>query len=84
MSREDQIKLVEYHVRQLNEHFEAVQIMVCGLRDDGGTEQIFSGRGLWHARTGLAHEFLQRDDARNRADETVKPDDDDDKWKESV
>jgi hypothetical protein len=33
--------------------------------DSGNTNTLYSGKGNWYARTGMAHEFLSRDDAQN-------------------
>lgn len=72
MSHEDTERLrldslVYDAVEKLGEHFDAVQIMVCWQRD-GCTKSMYRGGGLWHARQGMAHEFINQDVAQENAD----------------
>ena len=48
----------------LTEHTDAVQVGVTWTDDNGETQCIHIGRGNFHARTGMMHEFLERDKAR--------------------
>lgn len=52
----------------LSEEFDAVQIVVCRLTEDGGTETTAAGSGLWHARTGMLQDFLDRRSTEDLAD----------------
>lgn len=72
MSEFDEIKAVgegqvDRAIALLMEHFDAVQVLCCRLHGDGSTGRIYKGRGLWHARTGMATEFLEEDQADTTA-----------------
>jgi hypothetical protein len=56
---------VESALGVLMEHCDSVQILVSYMIDSGNTNTLYSGKGNWYARTGMAHEFLSRDDAQN-------------------
>jgi hypothetical protein len=49
----------------LMEHCDSVQILASYMIDSGNTCTVFAGKGNWYARTGMAREFLSRDDAQN-------------------
>lgn len=73
-------------VEELGEHFDAVQILVC-WNEHGSTRSIKRGGGLWHARQGLAHEFINEDIAQDQAMQIgrqINPPNDGDDWKETV
>lgn len=55
----------------LAEDFDAVQIVLCRLTEDGETETVAAGSGLWHARTGMLRDFLDRRDTEDLADSIV-------------
>lgn len=79
MTDEDLIKFVDHKVSELCEQFEAVQILVSwpSEQGNGNTKDYFSGRGNWYARTGMAHDFLDRDKGQVMAREiskALKPD----------
>ena len=79
---------VERHVLALMEHFDAVQILVSCTAPCGGTESVFQGAGNWFARQGMAHEFINRDQAETNAfkiGEKIQPppDEDGEAWKKS-
>jgi hypothetical protein len=59
-------------LRELNEHFEAVQILATWVDDDGMTCRASLGVGNWYARQGLAREFLEMDAAATTAHELAK------------
>jgi len=65
----------------LGEHFDNVQIMVTWM-EGGITKSCCRGVGNWHARQGIAHEFINMDiaqeNARQIASELKEPPDD---WK---
>lgn len=76
-------RLMERHVAELGEHFDAIQIMVC-WNEEGKTRSIKRGGGLWHARQGLAHEFIHEDIAQDTAyqiGKQINPPPDEDEWK---
>lgn len=63
---EDQAVL-DRHVAQLREHFDAVQIVaVKHINDSEGTISYSNGAGNWYARTGLMREWLLKIDERER------------------
>lgn len=71
LSRDEMQVIVDRHCHQLIEHFDAVQILVS-LPDEGGTGSIYSGRGNWYARQGMAQDFVKQDQARTAAHEISK------------
>ena len=71
LTQEEMQELVARHAQQLIEYFDAVQILVS-LPGDGGTASIFTGRGNWFARQGMAHDFIKQDQARTDANELAK------------
>lgn len=85
MTNEDIEKLEAENARQaiekaleiLGEHFDSVQILANHETVEGKTVAAFWGAGNWYARTGMAHEFLDQDSARNFAWEIKKTNDDD-------
>lgn len=56
------LALIDRHIHQLMEHFDAVQIFA--VRHDGqiGTIACRKGAGNWYARYGIVHEWLVRED----------------------
>jgi len=84
MTGEDAHKLLELYAAQLGEQFDAVQIMVS-WNEDSLTKCANRGAGNWYARTGMAREFLGRDQAQEIANEISKtqqpPQDEGDDWK---
>lgn len=61
----------------LGEHFDSVQILANHITVDGNTVAAFWGTGDWYSRTGMAHEFIDKDSARNFAWEMRNGEDDD-------
>lgn len=57
---------VEKALHLLGEHFEAVQILATRTIE-GSTHTMFRGTGNWHARMGLAVEFVNKDFAQENA-----------------
>ena len=68
MSEDETTRILEAHVNQLAEHFDAVQILVSWPGEHGETCGRAHGTGNWYARVGLATQFVERDRARTRAD----------------
>lgn len=65
-------KAIEKALEILGEHFDSVQILANHTTVGGKTVAAFWGAGNWYARTGMAHEFLDQDSARNFAWEIKK------------
>lgn len=64
-ARERLSKIVQDHVSQLREHFDAVQILCSNLEEGGENTSSFAyGSGNWHARQGLAKEWTIYHDAK--------------------
>jgi hypothetical protein len=59
-------------LRELGEHFEAIQIMGSFVDEDGHTVRVTRGVGNWYARQGVAREFLDMDAAQTTAYELSK------------
>jgi hypothetical protein len=78
-------EILDLHAQAIGEHFENVQIMVT-WNEGGITKSCFRGVGNWHARQGMAHEFINMDIAQENAKQIAselqyKPDSGDD-WKQ--
>ncbi len=63
MTSEEVTNLIDSKVNQLAEHFDAVQILVSWPSDSGGTMSCYRGSGNYYARTGMARDFINRDQA---------------------
>ncbi len=61
----------------LSEYADAVQIHVTWTDADGDTHCLHRGLGNWHARRGMVHEFIERDQARtlSEVEHTEYPED---------
>lgn len=83
MTGEDAEKLLEEFAERLGEHFDAVQIMVS-WNEERVTKCAKRGTGNWYARTGMAREFLDADQAQEIAHQIQKtqPPPDEDDWKQ--
>lgn len=81
------VKLVEQALKTIMEHFDCVQFLGSyECPNDGGTINIYRGKGNWYARQGMAHDFLARDQAQTQAHELKhvlpqNPPDDGEAWK---
>lgn len=72
MSEADKLReRLEVLTSELCEHFEAVQVL-ASYSDDAGTHFISRGSGNWYARQGMAHEFIQSEQADLNASAIVK------------
>lgn len=84
LTPQEQLDIVQHHVTALMEHFDCVQILAssCG---DVGTQRAFMGAGNWYGRQGMAHEFIQMDQAQTNAHQMASvinpPDNDGEAWK---
>lgn len=65
MTNEEVTALIDSKVNQLSEHFDAVQILVSwpSAGNGGGTMSCYRGSGNYFARTGMARDFMNRDEA---------------------
>ncbi len=72
MSPQEGKKLLIDYSAKLSEHFDAVQIMVS-YPWEGGTQPLYAGSGNWFARQGMAHDFIQLEEAEQIAREIGKP-----------
>lgn len=85
LTNDQQRAELEKHVLALMEYFDAVQILASSTAPCGGTASTFQGAGNWFARQGMAHEFIQRDQAETNAfkiaDKIQPPPDDGEEWK---
>ena len=85
LTSKEQQDIVQKHIDALMEHFDCVQILTssCG---DIGTQRTFMGAGNWYGRQGMAHEFIQMDQAQTNAKEMAEainpPDEEGEAWKE--
>jgi hypothetical protein len=86
MNREEAGELLTKTAEALGEHFDAVQILVSRMVPErGGTERFTAGSGNWFARQGMAHAFINSDEADTIAHEIGKkldPPDDAESWKQ--
>lgn len=85
MKSEVLMALIDKFASDLGEHCDAVQILTS-WNDNGVTSALYRGSGNWHARQGMAHEFINMDQCQNMAHELSnvipRPDSPDgDEWK---
>jgi len=58
----EHVALLEAVAAQLAEYFDSVQIL-CTYTENGRTVGLKRGRGDWYARYGIAHEFINEQQA---------------------
>lgn len=78
MTNDELIAIVDAAARQVGEHVDHVQIL-CTWNEDGITRSLCRGVGNWHARQGMAHQFINEDIAQDTARQIaqqLKPDED--------
>ncbi len=79
-------KLLRVAASTLGEHFNSVQIHASVI-SEGMTASFHDGSGDWFARQGLAHLFIETEQAETNAIEIQKrignDDDDEESWKKS-
>lgn len=79
MTTEEAERMLEDAVAKLREHADAVQIMVSWQLDENkGTACVKRGGGNWWARQGMAHDFVQQDQAASNANaiaHAIRPED---------
>lgn len=71
MTNTERQVIVDQCVARLMEVTDCVQIL-GSYHDEEGTHSLYIGAGNWFARTGMAHDFLDRDEANTSAN-AVKP-----------
>lgn len=74
-------------IHLLMEHFDCVQVLCSRVTQDRETESYYLGAGNWHARQGMAREFLSKDQAQTQAHALAEvmphePPDSSDNWKQ--
>ena len=78
MTDDERIALIEKHLDALSEYFDCVQVLAAVVKPSGLTSSYKKGCGLWYARIGLAHEFIDEDrseDAARRISNHLEPPD---------
>lgn len=77
-------QVLDKALRELGEHFDAVQVLVTWC-EGGVTKSRHAGVGNWFARVGVARNFIERDQANDAADLLAEkinpPTDDGESWK---
>lgn len=84
MTPQEAEELLARTAAQLGEHFSAVQILATRPIDGGGTSFTKWGCGDWYARQGMAHAFIQSDQADELSRQIaskIDPPDDTEGWK---
>lgn len=71
MSPEERRAEIEMCVHRLMEFADCIQVL-ASYTDSEGTHSCYLGAGNWFARTGMAHDFLERDESQTAAN-AVKP-----------
>lgn len=71
MTNAEAEELIQRTAAQLGEHFDAVQIMVS-WNQDCTTAAAYRGVGNWYARQGMAHEFINTDQAQIQGREVAR------------
>lgn len=72
MTNEEAEKIVEDAVGKLGEFFEAVQVLVSWVDENGATRFVPRGSGNWHARQHMSQEFVEREKSADIADQIAK------------
>ena len=73
MTKQEADEMVRLAALKLGEHFDSVQIMASYQLDEAqGTYHIKRGCGSWYARQGMAHEFINDEQAKNIAYEIAQ------------
>jgi len=62
MTHEESTKILDQAVSILQEHFDAVQVVVTWRNSDGGTVMRGYGNGNYYARKGAVSSWLLRED----------------------
>lgn len=78
MTNDEAKQAIEAILSQVEERFTAVQVLAT-WETGQATHFLNLGRGNWYARTGMARDFLETDQARVNANEIrqILPDDED-------
>lgn len=84
MTTPDLNELLARTAAQLGEHFSSVQILASGPAEGGGTRAFKYGVGDWYARQGLAHKFIELEQAEELSHQIaskIDPPDSSEGWK---
>ena len=81
MTHDQKIAELESCVSKLSEIFDAVQINVTYLDENGFTKGCKRGSGNWYARQALCREFCVEDDQEEQAKRIANKFDPPDDWK---
>lgn len=79
MTKEERLKILERHVGELSEIYDAVQIVGTWLSPDGCTNGQKRGSGNWYARQAMCREFIEesiQDDLSSKIADKLDPPDD--------
>lgn len=71
MTSEQAKELLDGCANKIGEHFDAVQILATRMVGEK-THSLYRGVGNWHARQGMAHEFIVSEVASEHAVEIAK------------
>jgi hypothetical protein len=63
MNQAEASEILQRHVSNMSEHFDAIQVLVTWFEGDGVTRALSKGSGNYYARVGMAKEFVVREDA---------------------
>lgn len=64
--------ILEEFMPKLMEHCDSIQVLISFQLPNGQTMRKSDGRGNWYASQGVAHEFINTDQAQNIANEIAK------------
>lgn len=60
MTDQERLEFLDCQLAKIGEHFDHVQLLVT-WNDENGTSTIKRGIGNWHARKGMAYDFINQD-----------------------
>lgn len=64
----ERLAILQRHVDELAEHYDAVQIVVTWLTSENSTKSYKRGSGNWYSRQALCREFVNEDFASDQAE----------------
>lgn len=71
MTHDEALQIIRDVARKLGEHFDTVQIL-ASTTEGGVTSFSSAGIGNWYARQGMAHEFINSNNAYESATQIVR------------
>lgn len=84
MTDDEKLAILDKHVRELSELYDAVQIVVTWLDPGGRTRSQKRGSGNWYARRSLCQEFITEDAHDDQAKAIARHLDPPDEWKKQA